>query len=136
MAIVKVDEYYICKMVVSLWLVFGEFVSFPFGSSKVFPKNFYMMGTIAYFFWKSKFTHENWILEFPNNVLWCLGSPVYLRVLPQHQLSCLTPIPLEGAEQAVLPQAGTDKCSPEMSAPLICVGLRGPVPLLCVATEL
>lgn len=36
-----------------------------------------------------------------------------------------------------MPQAGTDKCSPEVSARLICVGQRGPVPLPHVAaTEL
>lgn len=65
MAIVKVDEYYICKMVVSLWLVFGEFVSFPFGSSKVFPKNFYMMGTIAYFFGRASLHMRTGYLNFP-----------------------------------------------------------------------
>lgn len=36
-----------------------------------------------------------------------------------------------------MPQAGADKCSPEVSTRLICVGQSGPVPLPhVVATEL
>lgn len=55
-------------------------------------------------------------------------------VLPSILASGLTPTPLPGAEQVLLPQAGIDKSSPETPLPLICVGQSGPVLLLCVAT--
>ena len=61
---------------------------------------------------------------------------VCLGVLPPIPVSCLPPAPLSGAEQAVLARAGTDKCSPEASVPLICVGQSSPVPLPYVAAEL
>lgn len=48
--------------------------------------------------------------------------------VPISQLSCFIPTPSRGAELAVLPQAGTDKRSPEIPAPLIRAGQSGPVP--------
>lgn len=53
-------------------------------------------------------------------------------VLPPSQLSGLTSTPPTG-RAGTLPQAGADKCFPEMSAPLICVGQSGPGPTPHVA---
>lgn len=82
-------------------------------------------------------TTGNWTLEFLSDALRCLSSPDMSGSPPSIPtvLSHLhTPA---WGQSRLVPQAGTDKCSPEVSARLICVGQRGPVPLPHVAaTEL
>lgn len=78
-------------------------------------------------------TLGNWTLEFSRDALWCLGSPDVSWSLPSiPAILSYSHTPARG-RAGVLPQAGTDKCSPEMSASLIFVGQSGPVPLPHVA---
>lgn len=121
--------------VVSLWLVLGDLVSFLFMALKAPPPppQVLIPWRKLHIFLGEQVDHRELntcISVMLSDTLTCCGA------LPSSQLSCLTSTPCTGQSRLV-PQAGTDKCSPEVSMRLICVGHSGPVPLPhAAATEL
>lgn len=107
-------------MVVSQWPALDELVSFLFKALKFSPESFNTMMIAAYFSGRAGWQLVNWTLKLPADALWCLDSSA-VSWSPPFNTSVLSPQhPCQGAEQAVLAWAGTDKWSLEASVPYLC----------------